>query len=189
MPVAIYGGSFNPPHLGHEALINSIEALKCFNRIVIMPCYESLYQKKLVSFEHRIAMCKLVTMGKDNDFCQFIVSDWEKDNHSNATIDLMDRLVEKHIFGYEQPYFVIGQDNAENIQKWVRWEELINRHRFIIVSRNLKPKIDWYLRSPHLLIKMEDHFAEISSTKYRETKDVRLLNPSVTDYIKENKLY
>lgn len=197
MSIAIFGGSFSPPHVAHEALVNAVDALKCFRKIVVMPCYTSLYEKNLVPFEHRVAMTRLMLEGKDYDFCKFIASDWEKDHQDlKGTIDFMDRIVEDKVFGDHDVFFVMGQDNAENIHQWIRWEELLRKHRFIIVTRGIAPKLDWYLRAPHILMNIEEHWSEISSTAFRlamankkELLASKLVKPSVWEYIQTNNLF
>jgi nicotinate-nucleotide adenylyltransferase len=190
MSTVIFGGSFNPPHSGHEALVDAIISLGVFRKVVIMPCFQSLYGKPLAPFEDRIAMAKLMVDGKYTEFSKVIVSDWEINNHdTNATIDLMDRIVNNNVFGDDEVRFVMGQDNAENIQKWVRWKELINKYKFVIVERGIPIVNDWYLDYPHIIIRLKGDYSKVSSTVYRTEKTEKIIKPSVLGYIKEKGLY
>jgi nicotinate-nucleotide adenylyltransferase len=55
--VAIFGGSFNPPHIGHVAICEWIFAKNLADEIMVVPCLVHPFGKHLVSFEDRYAMC------------------------------------------------------------------------------------------------------------------------------------
>jgi nicotinate-nucleotide adenylyltransferase len=57
--VAVFGGSFNPPHVGHVlacALIRSVEEI---DRILVVPTFKHPFAKPLAPFEERATMCEL----------------------------------------------------------------------------------------------------------------------------------
>jgi nicotinate-nucleotide adenylyltransferase len=61
--IAIYGGSFDPPHIAH--VLATVYALKVggFEQVLVVPVYEHAFQKRLSSFEHRVRMCELSFAG------------------------------------------------------------------------------------------------------------------------------
>src|SRR6478609_5667651 len=61
--VAIYGGSFDPPHVSH--VLASVYALKIggFDRVLVVPVFEHAFHKQLTAFEHRTRMCELAFSG------------------------------------------------------------------------------------------------------------------------------
>ncbi|HYP97027.1 MAG TPA: nicotinate-nicotinamide nucleotide adenylyltransferase [Polyangiaceae bacterium] len=61
--VAIYGGSFNPPHVSH--VLAAVYALKIggFERVLVVPVFEHAFHKQLTEFEHRVRMCELSFSG------------------------------------------------------------------------------------------------------------------------------
>ena len=61
--VAIYGGSFDPPHVSH--VLAAVYALKVggFERVLVVPVFEHAFHKQLTSFEHRVRMCELAFEG------------------------------------------------------------------------------------------------------------------------------
>jgi nicotinate-nucleotide adenylyltransferase len=63
--VAIYGGSFDPPHISH--VLAAVYALKVggFERVLVVPVYEHAFHKQLTAFEHRARMCELAFAGID----------------------------------------------------------------------------------------------------------------------------
>ena len=61
--VAIYGGSFDPPHVSH--VLAAVYALKVggFDQVLVVPVFEHAFQKQLTPFEHRVRMCELAFGG------------------------------------------------------------------------------------------------------------------------------
>ena len=58
--VALFGGSFNPPHLGHSAICRWLFSEMKVDEVWVIPCLIHPFDKELAPFEHRLAMCKLV---------------------------------------------------------------------------------------------------------------------------------
>src|SRR5207247_5992811 len=55
-----YGGSFNPPHMGHQmAVLYLLQALNA-EAVWIVPANVHPFGKVLASFEHRVAMCRVL---------------------------------------------------------------------------------------------------------------------------------
>ncbi len=56
--VAVYGGSFDPPHIAH--VLAAVYALKIagFERVLVVPVFEHAFRKRLTPFEHRVRMCE-----------------------------------------------------------------------------------------------------------------------------------
>jgi nicotinate-nucleotide adenylyltransferase len=61
--VAIYGGSFDPPHISH--VLAAVYALKVagFEQVLVVPVFEHAFHKQLAPFEHRLRMCELSFAG------------------------------------------------------------------------------------------------------------------------------
>jgi len=61
--VAIYGGSFDPPHVSH--VLAAVYALKTggFDQVLVVPVFEHAFHKQLTAFEHRMRMCELAFAG------------------------------------------------------------------------------------------------------------------------------
>src|SRR5687768_3789019 len=57
-PIAVYGGSFDPPHLGHVLACAYVLAAHAVERVLIVPVGQHPFVKRLAAFEHRQAMCE-----------------------------------------------------------------------------------------------------------------------------------
>jgi len=74
--VALFGGSFNPIHIGHFQTAKLVlDTSKSFDEVWFMPCYKSKYGKKLVDAQHRLNMCSLACHAD----ARMQVSDYEID--------------------------------------------------------------------------------------------------------------
>ncbi len=57
--LGVFGGSFDPPHVAHVLAASYALAVGNFERLLAVPVYAHAFDKKLASFEHRVAMCEL----------------------------------------------------------------------------------------------------------------------------------
>ena len=179
----VYGGSFNPPTIAHEGIISELKRTFKPENIIIIPAGNSYNRKELLDFKDRYNMLKLIS----ND----IISDIENKNLKyKGTLYTLDLLSKD----YKDIYFVMGADNLIDIKSWIRYEELLKKYNFIIITRddiNIVDFIDNNLREYKSHFKLISLKYMVSSTKIRnnidENKD--MLNPKVYEYIKKNHLY
>jgi nicotinate-nucleotide adenylyltransferase len=59
MQVAVFGGSFDPPHVGHVLLATYLGTVAPFDHVLVVPVFGHAFEKELSPFEHRIRMCQL----------------------------------------------------------------------------------------------------------------------------------
>ena len=59
MRVGFYGGSFDPPHIGHVLAVTYVLSVAGFDRVLVVPVYGHAFEKHLTPFAHRLRMCKL----------------------------------------------------------------------------------------------------------------------------------
>ncbi len=57
--VGILGGSFDPPHLGHQLLALSFLAIEELDELWVIPCADHAFKEELTDFHHRFTMCKI----------------------------------------------------------------------------------------------------------------------------------
>jgi hypothetical protein len=60
MEVALLGGSFNPPHLGHLLAAHVVRALEPVDQVWFVPTAHHPFGKPLIDVAHRLAMCELM---------------------------------------------------------------------------------------------------------------------------------
>ena len=196
MSIALYGGSFDPIHIGH--LITAENALETYNleKVIFIPSYITpLKGRELeASDKNRFEMTKLST--KDN--FKFEVSDYESSNegvsYSYHTVKYFSELYKN-----KKIYFIIGTDRAKDLKKWYNISELSKLVTFIFVARDEEDlfKIvegdDTFYKSISYEI-MKSPIIEISSSLIRDNlKNKKSIKYMITNecrsYIEELSLY
>jgi nicotinate-nucleotide adenylyltransferase len=128
--VAIYGGSFDPPHISH--VLAAVYALKVggFEQVLVVPVYEHAFQKRLSSFEHRERMCELAFAG----ITGVEVSTVEREL---ATPSLTLRTLE-HLAALHPDWamrLLVGSDVLTDTVKWHAFERVAELAPPYIVAR------------------------------------------------------
>jgi nicotinate-nucleotide adenylyltransferase len=202
--IGLTGGSFNPPTLGHLDLAQLVLSFSEVEEVWMVPCYDHLQKEAMVGHKHRLAMCELTV----KDIPNVKVCDYEiKHKLDGSAFDFITKLMEDEDM---QPYsfrYIIGMDNAVNIDTWKNSEELIKLIPFIIVARegvnDLGNQNDaWYEHQPHFFINQK--VRSISSTAVRMwlkncvdpswgswayERLKQEMNPEVINYILNNHIY
>ncbi len=175
MNIAIFGGSFDPPHIGHETIINkSLEVLN-IDKLIVVPTFLNPFKTKShLSAKDRFDLLKDLC---DND--KIKVSDFEiKQNLPVATIDTIHHI--KEIINTDNIYLIIGADNLDKLHLWKNFEQLQHLVTFVIISRNgakLKNDIIQFIN-----IKMD---IQISSSELREHFDLKYIPTKIQKKVKE----
>lgn len=202
--VAIFGGAFNPITLCHIQTAQFVlNTSKEFDEVWLMPAFKHMYNKQMVSPEHRLKMCEIASKidGRIKIF------PYEIDNQlSGSTYNFIKRLKEEKELTEKYNFsMIIGMDNANIFDKWVNYDDLEKLIRFVVIPRTgikRDENIDWYLKYPHIYLKDENKIIEGSSTLVRNQLDIfyktkgdnynnilKYLDKDVLNYIIKNNLY
>jgi len=135
MKIAIYGGSFNPPHIAHAWVVSWLLWTKKVEQVWMIPVYhhafEGVQEKKLVSFEERLHWCRVFAAEISPDV---IVSDIEAELPTPSyTIDTLEELSQR--YPEHQFQLCIGSDIIPQLPKWKDWHRLEKEFSPIIVGR------------------------------------------------------
>jgi len=187
--IAILGGSFNPIHIGHLILANTVCEEFNLDKIIFVPCYIQPLKsnKDFASAEDRLAMIKFAIQNNP----KFELSDIEiKRKGKSYTVDTLKYFKQK----YDDLYFVIGADNIKDFHRWKEPDTILKLAKLIVTNRGgIEQKIPQRLRGKKIFVcKIPD--IEISSTlirnNIRSNKSIKYLVPEkVEKYIIKNKLY
>ena len=183
--IAILGGTFNPPHLGHLIIASEVQAQLNFDEIWFMPNQEPPHKESTIGVNsaQRLEMVRRAVA--DNPLFKIQTIELERTGRS-YTFDTMKLLTEKYDDDF---YFIIGADMIEYLPKWSKIEELVKLVTFVGVNRP-----DYDKQSTYPIILMDVPNIEISSYMIREKvkmgKNIRYFVPkTVMEYIEENGLY
>ena len=210
----LFGGTFDPIHLGH--LRCAAEMLEIFdlNRVLFVPASRPPHKLNaaITPFYHREQMIRLAIDGNP----AFSFSDAEnRRDGTSYSVETVETILEKYRLENLELYFLLGQDAFHAIRTWRDWERLLLLCHFAVMTRPgyADPGLEAILgretasrfaydekakgfRGPtgNAIFFREVTFLDISSSVIRqrakESRDIRYLVPDpVRQYIVKNSLY
>ncbi len=183
--IVLYGGSFNPPTIGHFNLVKELNDKFVIKKIIIIPSFKSA-TKKLLDFKHRLTMLNMMFKKVKN----VEVSDYEKKVQFKGTYYELLEIYKKY---GEKPYLAIGADNFKDLANWINYKKLISEFPIIVFNRNKSlawAKIDKFNKDNNSNLMFVDLKEESSSTLVREDfeKYKEYLTPEIYKYLKKKKI-
>jgi nicotinate-nucleotide adenylyltransferase len=178
MRVALFGGSFNPPHVGHQLAGLCVLETEPVDELWLVPVYKHPFDKALVPFEDRMAMCERAAAALGP---RARVSDVERQLGGESwTLRTVKALQAQHpgtAFS-----LVVGADLESEVASWHGAEELRRLCPFIVIGRAGFPG------------GREPAMPAVSSSEVRQRLRAglptgALVPRTVLDYIRERKLY
>jgi len=171
--IAIFGGSFNPPHKGHEKIAVYVLKNGDIDEVWIVPCFAHPFGKESVGFEDRVEMCKLAFEKIDK---RVKVLDAEKSlcpvSYTYNTVRLFKQMYPENDYA-----LVVGSDTAKDLHLWKDADKLLKEVRLIELPRGANSPIPF-----------------ISSTEIRQAAHQKrpissFVSGEVEAYIRSNGLY
>jgi nicotinate-nucleotide adenylyltransferase len=132
--VALFGGSFNPPHVAHQMVALYVLETQPVDELWFVPTYAHPFGKALVGYEHRIAMCELAAaaLGPRAQVSRAEAELAARPGFvTSHTLDLVDHA----IAAGHAPRLVIGADIVHDAARWHRWDDVVVRAPPIVVGR------------------------------------------------------
>ena len=187
--VGIFGGTFDPIHMGHLITAQSVTEIRKLNKIIFIPAFISPHKKsaEASSTEHRSNMIKIAI----HDVPFFECSEIEiKKGGISYTVDTLREL--KKV--YDEIEFIIGYDNIFSFHKWKDPDEILKLAKIIVLKRKSSLPPPFEDKYYHQAIFVQTRGIEISATDIRErvkhNHPIHSLVPQkVKEYIYEHNLY
>ena len=201
MRIGFFGGSFDPPHLGHLAVARAAAKAFSINEILFAPTANQPLKPTgaTASYDDRLAMVTLLIANNPT----FHPSTLEKPQNSpqntpNYTVDTLLRL-RSTLPVSDTIYSIVGLDAFLDIHRWRSPETLLTLADWIVVTRpgfsptqletlNLLPA---QLKRIHTLTGVDHHASatQIRTLLANGSDPTNLLPPSILDYIHTHHLY
>lgn len=183
MRIALLGGSFNPPHIGHVWMARQVLDFCGVDEVWLLPNYHQSPSKDVASVSDRLAMTRLL------EGANIRVSTIEIDNKLDGeTVHILPFLAKEHTFS-----FVIGSDQLAGFRTWLGWQKLLIALPFFVFPRPGYPSEPL---EEHMTIVAHDQLVttNISSTIVRSRIAAGLstspfVPPAVEAYIAKHGLY
>ncbi|MBN2896060.1 MAG: nicotinate (nicotinamide) nucleotide adenylyltransferase [Campylobacterales bacterium] len=174
MNVALYGGSFDPPHLGHVAVVETALKQLEIDKLIIVPTFRNPFKERVAAS----GTLRLKWLERLFDDPRVEISPFEIEQARPVpTIETV-----RHYHPSEGTiYLIVGADNLPTLPKWFAFETLNTMVTWVIASRQgyLIPE-GWI--SLHVAV-------DVSSTLLRDTYNIELLPPQIAteviDFYKE----
>ncbi len=131
MHIGLFGGSFNPPHVGHGLVCYYLLETTGLEKIWLLPTYKHAFDKELAPFPARVRMCELLA----TPFGGHVVvstAEWERGGTS-YTIDTVQFLLAHHP-GHTFEW-IIGADILEEASRWKDFDRLKGLVDFRVLGR------------------------------------------------------
>lgn len=197
MKTVIFGGTFNPIHIGHIGDIKTaLKKLKP-NRLIVMPTHIPPHKDAcgLASDDDRLNMCRLAVEGIKG--CE--VSDYEQTQGGRSyTVATLEHFNE--LYPQDELYFLMGSDMLISFLSWYRADRILELATLVCVSRSvpdcerIKGAAEDIKNAGGRVIILDSEPIDVSSTDIRSglaayRSSGGLLPKAVEKYILKNNLY
>ena len=187
--VGLFGGTFDPPHIGHLVTAVNVRHALDLDLVILMVAnvpWQKEGSRAITPAEDRFAMVEAAVREVPG-----LMPGRQEIDHGGPsyTADTLRVLAER--FSQAEFFTIIGDDAAAGLRTWTRWEEVVERSQLVVVDRPGAPvevsdDVEW--------IRVEVPRLEVSSTDLRARfTDGRPLDYLVTqrvlDVIGERGLY
>jgi len=135
MRIAIYGGSFNPPHVGHAMVAAWLHWTHRADEVWLVPTRSHPFDKPMAPFPFRVRLCEALA-GAVGEWVMVSTIGGELDEPS-YTVDTLRALARRHP-GY-QFRLVLGSDNLDQLHAWKDWDGIEAEFAPIVVGRQGYP--------------------------------------------------
>jgi nicotinate-nucleotide adenylyltransferase len=185
--IAIFGGSFNPPHAAHEMVALFVAETAAVDELWMVPTWSHAFAKQLVAFEHRVAMLELIAQALPRVKVSRIEEDLAAQQGGGATrtVHTLELLHARH--PGTDFRLVVGADILGETDKWYRWDDVCQLAPLIVIGRGgyeLPPGAE-----VSGLTMPEVSSSEVRARLARGESALPLVPRSVMGYIAEHGLY
>lgn len=177
--VAVYGGSFDPPHVAHVLVVAWVLTATEADRVLVVPAYQHpLGKQARTAFEHRVRMCELAVADLARVEVSRIEEELGGDSRTLRTLEALGERLPDARFR-----LVMGADLLEEVDEWHRFDLIEELAPKLVVGRAGYPGPEGTVALPG-----------VSSTELRERLYAGrgtegLLHRDVATYIREHGLY
>jgi len=171
---AMFGGSFDPPHIGHQNIVEKAIKRLDIEKLLVVPAYLNPFKtSSLASATQRLAWCHTLFDTLEN----VIVNDYEIQEGKSTTTS---QSIKHFNQNYDVRYLIIGSDNLSTLTKWHAFDWLNETITWVIATRD-----DHHLDTDELKNwEILPITAPVSSTQIREEKDLQFIDTKIRESVK-----
>lgn len=129
--VGVFGGAFDPPHRGHMALVRTALAQLQLDVLHVIPTGQAWHKTRtLTASAHRLAMTRLAFA--EDARVQVDAREIQRGGPS-YTVDTLLEL--QATYPQAQLYLLLGEDQAQALQTWHRWQDIVQLAIICVAAR------------------------------------------------------
>jgi len=169
---ALFGGSFDPPHLGHLKIIKSVLNLKDVDKVIVVPTFLNPFKESFsLPPSKRLKLVKKAFKGENIEINSFEIEQQRR----VYTVETYKELSKEQNI----KYIVIGADNLKSITKWKDFEYLNSKITWIVATRD-KQELNLAPLREYILLNLS---IDVSSTELREGKKLQFLDKKIQEQV------
>ena len=189
--ICLFGGTFDPPHIGHLLVAQTIFEAENFDKIVFIPTFKTPKKNNISDIKDRLAMLRMGVTSNPN----FEISDLEiQRGGTSYTIDTIREYKSDQDYDSRELYYLIGSDSLQTFHIWKEPREILDESQVIVALRpGFRPSdiSNWILRKVRFA--NIPRFEISSSTirlRWQENKTIRyMVTQPVWEYINDHGIY
>lgn len=197
MKIGLYGGTFDPIHVGHLIVIENVLNFMNLDKIIVLPSSNPPHKinKQKTDKDIRIKMVKAATADNPRVEVSTFEAETDKVVYTHQTLAHFKEQYPEHEF-----YYIMGEDSFMSIDTWKNYEEILNDKLIVFTRSNTDPdselvrKVEKIKKDNDMIYLINNLNINISSTLIRslvkDNKSIKyLVTEPVYDLIKEYELY
>ncbi len=165
--IGIFGGSFDPPHMGHLKISKT-----CFKKLNLKKIYwivtkKNPFKKKpFFSIEERLSKSKEIVRNNSRIKILFI----DDKIKSSRTINVINYF--RNVKKQKNLCLILGSDNLIKFHKWTSWKKIVKLTKLIIFSRrgygkkSKESTVVKYLKNKNIIF-LNNRLVDVSSSNIR----------------------
>ena len=188
--ILIFGGAFDPPHVGHTTVVQEVLAANYAQQVVIMPVGQHPFDKHLSPASHRLAMVQHAFASLQDKYPERLLIDTFELGQKNISFTYHTVTEYKNIYPNKTIGILIGSDNVAAFDSWKFSQELRTESQIFVYPRAGYDVTQDMLQGMVLLTDVSV-VKSASSTIRKEllqTKVSEFVDPMVLQYILQNNL-
>lgn len=203
MRIGIYGGSFNPPHLGHMAAARAAVAALKLDRLVFVPAGDPPHKELAPGSPSRAQRLEMTAIAADQLLLPEVTEVWDVEMGRQGKSYTSDTLAEASgRWPGDELWLLVGTDMFLTLHTWHEPEVILRRAGVCAFARSrsddratLEAQKDFLERRYGARVELAaiPDPVEVSSTRLRESlgrgEGIEFLDPAVYGYILREKLY
>ncbi len=132
MKIAFYGGSFDPPHIGHDEIVKTALKELDIDKLIIMPTFINPFKNEFSAQPNLRYKWALKLWGK---IPKVFISRFEiMKKRPVPTIESIENIYKFYVV--DKMYLIIGADHLISINKWHKFDKLCELVEFVVAPRN-----------------------------------------------------